>query len=107
MPEAVTSSVINGVCCAYAYYLEKGRREFILERNLTEWTLDVEDIARQTIHFTKNGIQALDPLIQALESGSNPSELMQALEEYRSAMASRNENPVSARSMQSGDVDLF
>lgn len=83
-----------------------------LEQDINEAirALQFEDMARQTIHFTKEGIEALNPLINALESSgaeSGSAELLEALEQYRAAMVSRDENPVSASSMQSGDVDLF
>ncbi|XOZ34426.1 methyl-accepting chemotaxis protein [Halomonadaceae bacterium KBTZ08] len=83
-----------------------------LDQNLNEAirALQFEDMARQTIHFTREGIDALNPLAQSLEASTNETAqkaLMQALEQYQTALTARDKNPVSASSMQSGNVDLF
>lgn len=83
-----------------------------LDQNLNEAirALQFEDMARQTIHFTREGIDALNPLTRSLETSTNETArkaLVQALEQYHAALTSRDKNPVSASSMQSGGVDLF
>ena len=72
--------------------------------------LQYEDITSQNIRHNVKKLQMLEPLTSVFEQGDDiravQSELSKRLEEYEQSM-SRSKNPVSAVSMQSGEVDLF
>jgi methyl-accepting chemotaxis protein len=74
--------------------------------------LQFEDMASQNVRHMLAHLHALDPIAHVLESNMRNSDAMQAaltseLQKYHSKNQERTNNPVSASSMQSGDVDLF
>ncbi|MEQ6884782.1 methyl-accepting chemotaxis protein [Salicola sp. Rm-C-2C1-2] len=90
--------------------VEKHAQQLDSDINHAIRALQFEDMARQTIHFTREGVEALKPLAQALDTTAHQDSaqaLSEALATYQAAMTARDESPVSARSMESGDVDLF
>lgn len=70
--------------------------------------LQFEDLAIQNIDYTQAGLNAVQPLLQALaDSGNADKALAKSLKAYREFLANRSANPVSAGSVQAGDIDLF
>jgi len=71
-----------------------------------------EDISLQTIRHHIYGIKLLDPLGQALKFTPNSIDeltntIIKASNDYHQQTLSKKDNPVSAKSMNSGRVDLF
>lgn len=74
--------------------------------------LQFEDMASQNIHHNIQTLQMLEPIATALESSSrNVHDMHEALlvrlAEYEEQHNRRGGNPVSATSMQGGDIELF
>lgn len=73
--------------------------------------LQFEDISLQNIRYTVEGLERARPLTAAIAQLRSQMEadaaLQLRLQEYRQYSQQRKQNPVSAQSMQSGDVDLF
>lgn len=74
--------------------------------------LQFEDMASQNLRHTIGLVRTLDPIAQALTAGARRLEEVQSalsdeVTKHGEIMKSRAQNPVSASSMQSGDVDLF
>jgi methyl-accepting chemotaxis protein len=74
--------------------------------------LQFEDMASQNVRHMLEHLRSLDPITQIMESNINTLDSMQAalaeeVKKYRTKNQVRALNPVSASSMQSGDVDLF
>lgn len=74
--------------------------------------LQFEDMASQNVRHMLAHLHALDPIAHVLESNMRNSDAMQAaltseLQKYHSKNQERTNNPVTASSMQSGDIDLF
>jgi methyl-accepting chemotaxis protein len=74
--------------------------------------LQFEDMTSQNVRHTINVIHSLEPIARTLMSGSGRlSGMHEALkveiDNHQQQGGARAKNPVSALSMQSGDVDLF
>ena len=73
--------------------------------------LQFEDMSLQNIQYSAEGLQQLVPLTQSLKGmgkGNAPlSTLEQALSRFEEKAAARRNNPVSAESIGSGEIELF
>jgi methyl-accepting chemotaxis protein len=70
--------------------------------------LQFEDMSSQNIRHTIARLEELVPLINSLAvAGDNFSQLNNALSQYQTADLRQQHNPVSAKSVASGSVDLF
>ena len=70
--------------------------------------LQFEDMSSQNIRHTIGRLEELIPLVNSLAvAGDNFSQLNNALLQYQTADLRQQHNPVSAKSVASGSVDLF
>jgi methyl-accepting chemotaxis protein len=74
--------------------------------------LQFEDMTSQNVRHTLNVIHSLEPIARTLMSARNSldgvhSELSGEINKHQKQLSVRTQNPVSASSMQSGDIDLF
>ncbi|MDF3014491.1 MAG: hypothetical protein K0Q78_2695 [Cellvibrio sp.] len=70
--------------------------------------LQFEDMSSQNIRHTIARLEELIPLINSMAvAGDNFSQLNKALLQYQTADLRQQHNPVSAKSVASGSVDLF
>ncbi len=111
---------------AIAELLEKAKHDQRIAGNLDEIStslvsalhaamrgLQFEDIASQNVRHTMDVVRLLDPIANILATDSRSLHAVQAQlseeinkQRYNSSQR-RSQNPVSASSMQSGDIDLF
>jgi methyl-accepting chemotaxis protein len=74
--------------------------------------LQFEDMTSQNVRHSVNILNSLEPFACTLMSGSRSLSVMHAalnekINTYQKEANTRAQNPVSASSMQSGDIDLF
>ena len=74
--------------------------------------LQFEDMTSQNVRHTINVMHSLEPIARTLMSGSGRlsgihAALKEEINKHQQQGVARAKNPVSASSMQSGDVDLF
>lgn len=74
--------------------------------------LQFEDMTSQNVRHSVNILNSLEPFACTLMSGSRSLSVMRAalneeINTYQKEANTRAQNPVSASSMQSGDIDLF
>lgn len=122
------SSVIDAkheVDIAMNGLLEKARKDQEVTANLSKIStnlvnalqqamrgLQFEDMTSQNIRYNIGLLRSLEPIARSMEAGANnltdvQAILMNTLQKYREQIQLRSHNPVSASSMQSGDIDLF
>lgn len=105
--------------------LEKSKHDQLIASNLDEISghlvsalheamrgLQFEDMTSQNVRRTMNVVHSLEPIALTLMSGANSLEslhsaLKSELNNHQKQVSARAQNPVSASSMQSGEVDLF
>jgi methyl-accepting chemotaxis protein len=122
------SSVVDAkreVDIAIIGLLEKARKDQEVTANLAKISaslvtalqqamrgLQFEDMTSQTIRYNIKLLSSLEPIARNMETGANnlagvQSVLADTLQKHREHLQRSSHNPVSASSMQSGDVDLF
>lgn len=74
--------------------------------------LQFEDMTSQNVRHTVNIMRSLEPFARALMASSRSiasvqDALSEEIRNYQKEESTRVQNPVSASSMQSGDIDLF
>lgn len=74
--------------------------------------LQFEDMTSQNVRHSVNTLNSLEPFVRTLTSGARSLSGMRAalseeINTYQKEANTRAQNPVSASSMQSGDIDLF
>jgi methyl-accepting chemotaxis protein len=105
--------------------LEKSKHDQVIASSLDEISshlvsalheamrgLQFEDMASQNVRHTMNVVNSLEPIAFTLISGASSLERMHStlkneLNNHQKQVSARAQNPVSASSMQSGEIDLF
>lgn len=105
--------------------LEKSKHDQLIASNLDEISsnlvsalheamrgLQFEDINSQNVRHAMNLIQSLEPIARTLISGANSlssveAALREEISHHQQQLSARTKNPVSASSMQSGEIELF
>lgn len=74
--------------------------------------LQFEDMSSQNIHYTRESLTRLWPLMKTLslvdaDGNTDQQKVINEVESWQKKQAERNHNPVSASSMSSGGVEFF
>lgn len=92
--------------------MESFSKDLVNALHIAIRALQFEDMTTQSIRHHTKSLKLLEPIADALKY-SSPSvaailkALTEAVSQYQQAVATRKSNPVSAASVNSGDVDLF
>jgi methyl-accepting chemotaxis protein len=110
---------------AISELLEKSKQDQVVATNLDEISsllvsalhqamrgLQFEDITSQNVRHTLSLMRSLEPIASTLMSGAKSLDgvrtaLTEEINDHQQQLSVRAKNPVSALSMQSGDIDLF
>jgi methyl-accepting chemotaxis protein len=105
--------------------LEKSKHDQVIATNLDEISsllvnalhqamrgLQFEDMTSQNVNHSLNLMRSLEPITSTLMSGTRGlgsvhTALREEIKNHQQQLSVRAKNPVSATSMQSGDIDLF
>ncbi len=99
-------TAINGL-------LEKARKDQEVTANLSKISTNLVTALQQAMRGLQfEDMTSLDPIARSMETGANNLTAVHAalagtIQKYRDQVQGRSHNPVSASSMQSGDIDLF
>jgi methyl-accepting chemotaxis protein len=97
---------------AIAANLDKISSRLVIALHEAMRGLQFEDMASQSVRHLLASLSKLDPIAQAMETKTGTLADLQlaladSLQRHSDDSKAANRNPVSASSMQSGDVDLF
>lgn len=110
---------------AIAELLEKSKSDQIIATNLNQISdrlthalneamrgLQFEDMASQTVRHSQDQLRSLNELVEIFRAETHSlatleSSLTRALSNYQGKVNQRDNSPVTASSMQSGEIDLF
>ena len=110
---------------AISELVEKAKSDQVIASNLNQIStslslalheamrgLQFEDMASQNIHHSRTQIHAVEPIVEIMRLGSASLSTLEAnlateLSKFRSSAERRNDSPVTASSMKSGEIELF
>lgn len=110
---------------AISELVEKAKSDQIVASNLNQIStslsqalheamrgLQFEDIASQNIRHSRDHMHSVEPIVETMRLGAPSLPALEAslvaeLKKFRNSVDRRNHSPVTASSMQSGEIELF